>query len=71
MIIEGQDVLIEIEQKGWLNKLRAYVRAVAKLPDKHYCPFCDKLVKVYARTIHAEMARFLIMLYTKDRVYPR
>jgi len=34
------------------------------------CPCCGRFVRVYRRRLHAEMARFLILLYRLDRVIP-
>lgn len=35
------------------------------------CPCCERMVRVYRRKLHSEMARFLLQLVSLYRKYPR
>lgn len=54
-----------------LEEAKKEVRQKAEDNKGALCPCCGKLVKVYRRRIHAEMARFLILLFKKYTKYPR
>ncbi len=54
-----------------LEEARAIVREKAEEAGGTVCPCCDKLVKVYRRKLHTEMALFLFKLFRKHQIYPR
>jgi len=54
-----------------LKELRERVKHRAATSKGTLCPVCGRLVKVYRRKLHAEMARFLIRLVNRYKIYPR
>lgn len=61
----------ELESSGKLTQLQDYVRDSAENTKNFHCPVCEKRATVYKRKLHSEMARFLISLYVRDRIYSR
>lgn len=52
-----------------LDEARAQTLAAAR-EGGVVCPCCGRFVRVYRRRLHAEMARFMILLYRLDRIGP-
>jgi hypothetical protein len=53
------------------SEARQFMGTVRNTEKAYICPCCSRLVKVYRRTIHAEVARFLILLVERYQKYPR
>lgn len=58
-------------RNAWLEELRREVQHRAAEAHGTTCPVCDKYVKVYRRRLHAEMARFLLLMVQRYKRYPR
>jgi len=54
-----------------LEEAKRIVREKAEDPKGTICPCCSKLVKVYRRRLHQEMALFLFKLFRRHQLYPR
>jgi hypothetical protein len=66
--IEAHD---EAVRRNTLETLRREVKHKAAESHGTHCPVCSKFVKVYRRRLNSGMARFLIKLVQRYKVYPR
>lgn len=59
---------IQINDEATLKKARELTMLNAE--EGCACPLCQRLVKIYKRPLHAEMARFLIELVKRYQQHP-
>lgn len=64
-------IIKELQESGQMQMLKNYVRDSAENSKHFHCPVCEQRATVYRRKLHSEMAKFLINLYTRNRIYPR
>lgn len=56
-------------EESTVKEAQDYVKEYAE--DGVYCPCCERLVKLYKRKLHSEMAAFLFRLVFAYKTHPR